>query len=71
MSNWLPLKDAPKDGSLVFVFHKEWDEPQLLIWKFNPRIGKWYFGIPSEYDDCDLAYGDMSEAVFLPYKLPE
>lgn len=68
--DWLPLKYAKKDGSLIFCYRKDWDEPCLLRWKYNDRIDKWYFGDPCEYDDYELAEEDMSEVVFLPYTLP-
>lgn len=52
---WELIETAPHDEGVPIVGWREgWDYPWILIWKWNTRIDKWYFGDPHESDDYDL-----------------
>jgi hypothetical protein len=68
MTHWLPITEAPRNGTRVVCWRKGWDGPLILVWKTNTRIGKFgdhveglnasYFGDPCEMDDYDFAKED-------------
>jgi len=37
---WQPINTAPKDGTLIVCWRKEWENPRFLCWKTNPRIAE-------------------------------
>jgi len=63
---WKDIKDAPRDGSHVICWRSDWVAPAVLIWKFNIRTDREYFGDPVEYDDYELA--DNQPTHFLPHE---
>lgn len=50
---WQPIESAPKDGTLIFGWHKEWELPCCVLWQRFYPIGSEAWCFP---DDglCDV-----------------
>jgi hypothetical protein len=82
---WQPIASAPKDGSRVLCWAKEWGGAIFLVWKTNYRIVRAkqfgekgaedlateYFGDPLESDDYDFARPAGAPTHWYPLVLPE
>lgn len=51
---WFPIESAPKDGSLVFAWHREWGRPDWVRWILNPRTETEFWNDADELDAYEL-----------------
>ena len=53
MSEWLPMESAPKNGMLVFAWHKDWELPAWVQWRVNSRTLTAFWNDVWEQDHYD------------------
>ncbi len=45
MSDWRPIETAPKDGSTIIGWCREWGEPQTIDWSKGEFGEHWYTAV--------------------------
>lgn len=54
MAEWLPIENAPRDGTRILAWSPDWMHVVIAWWRENPRVRRSWFTITDEYDDYDL-----------------
>lgn len=50
MNDWQDILTAPRDGSRVLAWRKDWEGPQFVRWIFNRRTGTKFWNDEIELD---------------------